>query len=81
MVWILESAFQVGFLDFAAMVPVNSSTIVQPSANCNVLFWDLGRIASEMLLIGVLTAALDHQGQDFNASTVPIWASPLSPVM
>lgn len=77
----MQSAFQVTFLDFAAMVPVNFSTAVQLSANCNALFWDLGRIASEMLLIRILTAVLDHQGQDFNASTVPIWASPLSPVM
>lgn len=71
----MSSAFQVTFLDFAAMAPINYSTIVQLSANCSALFWDLGRIASEMLLIRILTAVLDHQGQDFNASTVPIWAS------
>lgn len=54
------------------MVPGNFSTVVQPSGNCKALFRDLGRIASGMLLIRILTAALDHQGQDFNASTVPI---------
>lgn len=37
-VGIMSSAFQVTFLDFAAMAPINFSTIVQLSANCSALF-------------------------------------------